>query len=132
MSKLTSLAEEFIRTSEHFAWSDDVARTLLHPDYLQTEFPNVLNRNGQTCDRTETIARSRLSRAILRSQTFEITSTIESGASVVMEARWTGVMSADVGPLRTGQVITARFCMIFEFKDGLIHRIRNYDCFEPF
>ena len=41
-------------------------------------------------------------------------------------------MAMDAGPLKKGQRLAAHFCMIFEFKEGLIHRQRNYDCFEPF
>jgi len=42
-----------------------------------------------------------------------------------------GTMAMDAGVLKSGQVMKAYFCMIFEFSDGKIHRIRNYDCFEP-
>jgi len=126
------LAERFVRTTEGFAWSEAIAQELLHPGYEQTELPNVLNPNGQTSNVAETIARSAVSKKLLRAQTFTITSMLAAGATVVMEAQWSGEMAVDVGPLTAGKTIQAFFCMVFEFRDGLIHRIRNYDCFAPF
>jgi ketosteroid isomerase-like protein len=91
-----------------------------------------LNRNGQTSDVAETVSRSARSKEVLRAQTFAITSMVESGATVVIEARWSGELAVDVGPLKAGKTMAADFCMVFEFRDGLIHRVRNYDCFAPF
>jgi ketosteroid isomerase-like protein len=70
-------------------------------------------------------------RTILSSQSYEITSAIESGSTVAIETLWKGVMAIDAGPLKKGQEMKAFICMFFEFREGKIHRVRNYDCFEP-
>jgi hypothetical protein len=49
---------------------------------------------------------------------------------VVLEAIWTGTLAVGFGTLKPGDQLRARFAQIFEFKDGLIWRQRNYDCFE--
>jgi hypothetical protein len=36
-----------------------------------------------------------------------------------------------IGALKPGDQIRARFAQFFRFKDGLIWRQRNYDCFDP-
>jgi hypothetical protein len=125
MSKHRTLAEEFIRVTERLGWTDELAKKLLHADYAQTEFPNLLNRRGQKSNLAETIARNELARKILSSQTFTITSLVEAGSTVVIEASWSGTMAVDVGPLAAGQRLGAHFCMVFEFEGGLIHRVRN-------
>lgn len=132
MSQYTAFVEEFVRSTERFGWTDEVARKLLHREYIQTELPNLLNRKGQTSTLAETLSRSELSKKILKSQTYEITSMLASGETVVMEATWSGEMLIDAGPLKSGQTLKAFFCMVFEFKEGQIYRIRNYDCFEAF
>ena len=35
------------------------------------------------------------------------------------------------GTLKLGDQLRARFAQVFEFKDGLIWRQRNYNCFDP-
>lgn len=105
---------------------------ILHPEFQQLELPNLLNPAGQQSDRAECLSRMARGRHLLRSQTYEVLNHVEDGAQVVLEARWTGVMALDAGPLRQGQTLVARFCFVCELRDGLLYRQRNYDCFEPF
>src|SRR5215467_1074144 len=39
---------------------------------------------------------------------------------------WTGTLAVDFGTLKPVDQLRARFAQIFEFKDGLIWRQRNY------
>jgi hypothetical protein len=50
---------------------------------------------------------------------------------VAIEAIWTGTLAIGLGSLKPGDKMRARFAQFFEFRDGLIVRQRNYDCFEP-
>jgi len=69
-------------------------------------------------------------RKVIKAQTIEIVNAIASGQCVVLEAIWTGTLAVGFGALKPGDRLRARFAQIFEFKDGLIWRQRNYDCFE--
>jgi ketosteroid isomerase-like protein len=132
MTDPVALAEAFVRTTEQLAWNEETARALLHPDYVQTELPNLLNRNGQTSDVAQTLERSERAKLLLAAQRYTVTSVVAAGERVVLEADWSAELRIDAGPLRAGQRLAATFCMVFEIKDDRIHRIRNYDCFAPF
>ena len=67
---------------------------------------------------------------MIKAQTIEIVNAVSSGQCVVLEAIWTGTLAVGLGTLKPGDQLRARFAQIFEFKDGLIWRQRNYDCFE--
>jgi len=67
----------------------------------------------------------------MSAQTIEIVNAVGSGECVVLEAIWTGTLAIAMGNLKLGDQIKARFAQVFEFKDGLIWRQRNYDCFYP-
>jgi ketosteroid isomerase-like protein len=71
-------------------------------------------------------------RQIIDKQSYEITNTCHAGNSVILEARWTGILAIPLGNLKAGDKMEAYFAQFFEFKDGKIYRQRNYDCFLPF
>jgi ketosteroid isomerase-like protein len=68
---------------------------------------------------------------VMARQHYEVLNVVASGAHVALEACWTGTLAVPVGALPAGCEMRARFAMFFEFKDGKIWRLRNYDCFEP-
>lgn len=47
MTANVQLAKDFISAAEEFTLDRAVADRLLHPEFSQTEYPNLLNRNGQ-------------------------------------------------------------------------------------
>jgi ketosteroid isomerase-like protein len=65
-------------------------------------------------------------------QRFEIVNAVRSGDHVALESLWTGTFSVAIGTLPVGAPMRARFAQFFEFREGLIWRLRNYDCFDPF
>ena len=67
----------------------------------------------------------------MKEQTLEIVNTVSSGNTVVVEAKWTGTLAIDAGSIPKGTVMRARFAQFYEFRDGRIAAMRNYDCFEP-
>lgn len=132
MSKQTEIVKKYISMVENMNFVPEVYGDLLHNDYQQWELPNQLNKLGQKSDIADSEKRMNIAKSILTSQHYEITSMIEQNFKVVLEAVWNGTMAIDAGHLKSGQKLTAYFCMIFDFKDGKIHRIKNYDCFELF
>ncbi|HVW08048.1 MAG TPA: nuclear transport factor 2 family protein [Bryobacteraceae bacterium] len=106
-------------------------RRFFHPEALQIELPNRLNPNGGQSDLAALRKRSELAAQMMRSQTWEIRSVVSNGERVAVEALWAGTLAVQLGTLEPGAVMKAHFAMFFEFRDGLIFRQRNYDCFEP-
>jgi hypothetical protein len=117
---------------ESFNTDEIEFKKVLHQDFRQKELPNLLNKNGQESDRTDSIRRAALGKKILSQQKMVIENYFENGAQIVVETTWSGTLAIDVGNLKAKQSIKAYFCIVCEFKDGKIYRQRNYDCFEPF
>jgi hypothetical protein len=70
-------------------------------------------------------------RALLTSQRFEILNNVESGNQLSLEVLWTGTLAVPIGSLSPGDQMRAHFAIFLEYRNGLILRQRNYDCFEP-
>jgi ketosteroid isomerase-like protein len=68
---------------------------------------------------------------VIASQSYEIVNAIASGNTVVLEAIWTATLALGFGSLAPGDTMRARFAQFLEFRGGLIVRVRNYDCFDP-
>jgi len=103
-----------------------------HPDIVQEEYPNLLLPNGAVRRFDDLRAANEKARSILRSQRFEIINAVRSGDHVALESLWTATFSVAIGALPAAAPMRARFAQFFEFRDGLIWRLRNYDCFDPF
>ncbi|HVJ18298.1 MAG TPA: nuclear transport factor 2 family protein [Polyangiaceae bacterium] len=101
-------------------------------DVVQEEFPSRLVPEGRSHDRASLIERSGRARELLRSQHYEVRSTLAAGRSVALELEWHGVMAKDLGPFREGQELHAAIALFLEFENGRIKRQRNYDCYYPF
>ena len=71
-------------------------------------------------------------RRVLRAQRYEVRTAVASGQEVALEVLWVGVLAVAVGSLAIGDEMRANFGVFLTFRDGLIVRQRNYDCFEPF
>ena len=101
-------------------------------DIVQEEFPNLLLPQGTVRDFINLRAAYDKSRYSITSQSYEVVNALASGNCVVLETKWTATIAVGFGKLKPGDIVRARFAQFFEFRDGLIFRIRNYDCFEPF
>lgn len=102
------------------------------PEVIQEEFPNRLVAGGARRDIAAILDSAAKSRALMRNQHFAVHGVISAGENAAAEATWTGVLAVPLGKLAPGDVMRARFAMFFTFRNGLIHRQRNYDCFYPF
>lgn len=110
----------------------EVIASFYTDDCEQIEFPNRLTPNGAVRNRAALEAAARAGKAVLRSQSFEVVSLTGTDDFAALEAIWRGVLAIPLGSLAAGDEMTARFAQFFEFRDGKIHRQRNYDCFDPF
>jgi len=101
-------------------------------DIVQEEFPNLLLPTGATRTMADLKAANARGQNVMRSETYEIVSLIESGDTVACEIIWKGVLAIPLRSLKPGDAMKARFAVVFEFDGDKIRRQRNYDCFEPF
>jgi ketosteroid isomerase-like protein len=124
------IARRYLAALSDGAAPDEVAQ-FYAPDVVQEEFPNRLMPNGATRDlRALKEGRAR-GQALLASEHFEVLNAIASGEQVALEVVWTATIRQAAGPFAAGQSLRARFAIFMEFRDGLIVRQRNYDCFDP-
>ena len=102
------------------------------PDVLQEEFPNRFVPTGALRDLAALREAAQRGRAVIASQRYEVKAAYAVRDVVILEVLWAGVLKVPVGTLPAGGEMRAHFAVFLEFRDGLIHRQRNYDCFEPF
>jgi ketosteroid isomerase-like protein len=100
-------------------------------DYRQTEYPNVLNKNGQKSDLAHSLQRAEQGKKLLTSQRYDVRTAMASGDHVALEVDWTGTLAIPALGLPAGGEMKAHFAMFIEVRGGKIWRQRNYDCFEP-
>lgn len=124
-------ARAYIAAIEGGAVGDELA-AFYHPDAVQDEYPNRLFPAGARRDLGAILEGAERGQKLMARQIYDIHTLTEAGDRVVLEVAWTGHLAVPAGTTRAGDSITARFCVVIEFEDGLIIRQRNYDCFDPF
>ncbi len=129
-SKNYELVKRYLELVEKMELTEDTAKGLLHHNYHQHELPNHLNKHGQKCNAAESFKRMQTAKGLLSSQTYDVKNVVEQDNTVVIEAQWTGTVAVNAGEIRQGSQMKAHFCMFFEIEDGLVHHVRNYDCYE--
>lgn len=100
------------------------------PDVQQIEMPNAFKKSAEIRDLDALKVAIEKTKGVIEHQRYDILKTIASGDIVVLEMIWHGTVVVDLPPLRTGQKLRAQCVAIFEFKDGQVIRLRNYDCFD--
>lgn len=101
------------------------------PDVVQEEFPNRITPKTARRSLADILEGAERGRKLMARQEFKILNAVISGDTVVLEADWTGWLALDLGTLKAGDALKARFAVFFELRDGRIAAQRNYDCFEP-
>jgi ketosteroid isomerase-like protein len=101
------------------------------PDVVQEEFPNRLVPSGATRDLAALKEGRVRGKALLSAERYEVLGAVADGDRVALELRWIATIGIKAGPFTPGQELRARFAIFLEFRDGLIARQRNYDCFDP-
>ena len=111
--------------------SSDAMAAFCTPDITQEEFPNLLLPAGATRDLAALREANLRGRRVLSAQRYEVTHALRTGDCVALEMIWTGTLAVSLGALKPGDRLRARIAQFFEFRGGLICRLRNYDCFDP-
>jgi hypothetical protein len=131
-SKKVSTYLAFVKNVTNYVTDSDAYKNIIHPEAIFFEYPNLITKTGQTRTATEGMKSIETGRQLLSEQHFEFVDFTETGNKIVAEGIWLGTMKIDVGSLKKRQQLKAYLCVIVEFKDEKIFRIRNYDCYEPF
>ena len=104
----------------------------LAPDITQIEYPNQLMPKGATRDLAAMKEAAARGKSVMRAQRYEVRTAIANGGEVALEILWVGTLAVALGSLAAGDEMRAHFGVFLTFRDGLITRQRNYDCFDPF
>jgi ketosteroid isomerase-like protein len=104
----------------------------LAPDICQIEYPNQFVPKGAERDLAAMAAAAERGRRVLQSQRYEVRTAVATGPEVALEVLWVSILAVAVGSLNVGDEMRANFGVFLTFRDGLITRQRNYDCFQPF
>jgi len=124
------IARRYLARLSDGADADEIA-AFYAPDVVQEEFPNRLMPNGATRDLAALKEGRVRGLALLRTKRLELLNAVADGDQVALEVVWTATIGKSAGPFTAGQSLRARFAIFMEFRDGLIVRQRNYDCFDP-
>jgi ketosteroid isomerase-like protein len=127
---LVELARAFVNAVASGA-SVDAIRAFCALDIVQEEFPNRLLPQGVVRDFAALREAAERGRQLMSAQTYDVVNAIRTGECVALEVIWTGTLAIGFGNLKPGDQMRARFAQFFEFRNGLIWRQRNYDCFDP-
>lgn len=130
-SKLVPLAIEYIRAVERGAAGQSLAR-FLHQDVTHYELPNRFNPSGKISDRNGMLATAEHGQKVMRSQKYDILSSVAQDNLVVLELDWVGKLAIPVAGIPAGGEMHARIATLFEFQDELIILQRDYICYDPF
>ena len=123
---------DYLRVLSDLNSPQEALAAFLHPEVEQIEYPNRLVPNGATRNLQQLLEGFARGKAVTRAQSFAPTSIIVDGDKVAAEFDWWAELTVPIGSLPVGGRMTGHFATVIEFRDGLIWRQRNYDCFEPF
>jgi ketosteroid isomerase-like protein len=102
---------------------------LLDPAVRFIERPNLFSPRGSERDRAQMLASLAQGRELLREQRFDVVDHLVAGDTVATRVVWTGTLAVEVPSYAAGSRLRADSSMYFTFRDGLIVRQENYDCF---
>ena len=108
------------------------AHEFYSPDVIQVEYPNQFVPLGATRTLAELSAAAERGRKVIRSQRYDVLTAMAHGDRVALEVLWAGTLAIPVGKLAAGDEMLAHFGVFITFRDGLIVRQHNYDCFDPY
>ncbi|MCY4662581.1 MAG: nuclear transport factor 2 family protein [Acidobacteria bacterium] len=121
------LTRELLEALERF--DCDTVSALYAEDVEQIEMPNRLKPEGDRRGRAQMLSDLERSKSILRSQKYDVSNAVGAGLLVMAEYELSGVLAVPMGSLAAGDKLLGNCAVSLEFRDGLIVRQRNYDCF---
>lgn len=129
--KNEKIVTKYLEALADMATGDELKK-FFHPEVEQIEYPNRLVPYGTTRNLDLLLEGAARGKALMKEQTYKIKNMIARDDTVVAEIKWTGKLAKPVGDLKEDDKMKAHFAVVFELKDDLIYRQRNYDCFKPF
>ncbi|UOR05073.1 hypothetical protein MUN82_19315 [Hymenobacter aerilatus] len=133
MSASLETVKQFLQLAEACITDRAAYVAVLHPEVERLEFPNLHNKQVQRRNFEDIVDGIREGRELLaRQELAGWNFIISNDNTIVAEIRWRGEMSIRNERVVPGQVITGHYCRVFELKEGLIFRIRDYFCYEMF
>src|SRR6185436_16585011 len=109
----TDIAKTYLAALEAGATGDALA-AFFTGDVVQEEFPNRLTPSGARRDLAALLDGAVKGQKVMRAQRYEVLNAVESGATVVLEVRWTGTLAIPLGTIPAGGEMRARFAMFLE------------------
>lgn len=97
----------------------------------QIEWPNLFKPQGDRRSLEQMKSGVAKAKLMLSSQSYEISREVSVDNCVVLELIWRGSSKIEHPPLSVGQELQAHCVAVFDFADGKIVAVRNYDCFDP-
>ncbi|PJJ52897.1 nuclear transport factor 2 family protein [Hymenobacter chitinivorans] len=133
MNSLLTVVTAYFDLVDSFTTDPAAYAAVLHPDVVQTEYPNALYKTMQRRTFSDIIDNLRIGRELLHDPHFEVQRTqLCADDTLIVEGHWQATVLSDVMDLARGQRLASQLCLVFEFKDGKIFRQRRYPCYEAF
>jgi len=130
-SRNLRIAKDYIRAVESGA-TGEALTGFLHPDITHYDLPNRFNPAGKISDRRGMLAAAERGQKVMRSQRYDILSTVAQGNMVALEIDWVGKLAIPIAGIPAGGEMHARVAIFLEFRDDQIILQRDYVCYDPF
>lgn len=122
-------AKVFLRAVE--SMDEGPLDEIFDPDIKQIEWPNLFKPQGDRRSLEQMKSGIAKAKAMLSAQSYEISREVSVDNCVILELIWRGTSNIEHPPLSVGQELQAHCVAVFDFADGKIVGLRNYDCFDP-
>jgi len=120
----------FFQLIESFTSNPAAYDEVLHAEARLLEYPNAISPVRRERDRATAAGEIAGLRQLLREHRYEVREIFGADDRWAAEVEWTGTLAIDYGALKTGRVVKANLCVVFTLREGKIHRIANYDCYD--
>jgi ketosteroid isomerase-like protein len=130
-SRYLRMAEDYVRAVESGATGETLA-AFLHPDVTHYDLPNRFNPSGKISDGRGMLAAAERGQKVIRSQRYEILSSVAQGTVVAFEIDWLGKLAIGMAGIPAGGEMHARVAIFLEFQDDQIIMQRDYVCYDLF
>lgn len=131
MNEHLTVLQAYFDLVQAFSIDASAYAAVLHPEVVQTEYPNLLHKTIQHRSFSDILENIRAARELLRDPSFDVQSTQHCpDGTVVIEGIWQATTTNDIRGLLRGQRLSAQLCLIFEFREGKIYRQRRYPCYD--
>jgi len=130
-SKNVATAMQYVKAVENGATGEALSK-FLHPEVTHYDLPNRFNPAGKVSDLAGMLAAAERGQSVLRSQKYDVLSSLEQGDTVVLEIDWIGKLAIPMAGIPAGGELHARIATFLELQDGLVILQRDYVCYDPF